>query len=52
MNSKWPNVLCASGVGLIGWALFAVHPALCAGFCGSLLVFLGVYSHRKKEGAK
>lgn len=48
-NSKWPNALCLVGVGLIGWSLFTVHPALCAGCTGAALTLLGVMLHRKKR---
>lgn len=52
MNSKLPNAVCVSGIVLTGWALWAIHPSLCAGAGGVALTLFGAYLNRRPAGKK
>lgn len=46
------NALCIGGMGMLGAACYAIHPAVCAGFAGAVMMFLGVHLHRRGTGRK
>jgi hypothetical protein len=43
------NALCVTGLSLIGYALWWLHPAACLGFVGAGLTLLGVRIHRTRK---
>lgn len=43
------NLLCLTGLALIGYALWCLHPAACFGFAGLGITLLGVRLHKTRK---